>query len=489
MEVKTNNSRQLLKTFLRDVTQKNKMNETLEKYLNDTPSIESMKIISEIPFSSARKYSACIYKDTTLVLGAPEMLLEKNAKAYNLVDTYTQQSYRVVTFGKVDGQYKEADGDIKKKFHVLLIIAIDDPIREETPGTLSQLIKEHIQYRIISGDSADTVSAIAKKINKDYPANAISGDELAELKGNELAKAILEHNIFARIKPQQKQEIVRTLKKNKLFTIMIGDGVNDVLALKESDLGVAMNGGSSMAKDVADVVLLNNSFSTLPLLLYEGRRIITNIQTIANIYLIKNVSSIAAILMLGFIGLRFPFDPKHVELASFLIIGVPSFVLAFEKHNFSTTDEGFIRRLLLFSGIIGFGNAIMFTILYTSYDVTSPILFYSQSILLTSFIFTGLNNIILIYLQHYSIGEIIKRKIVVGLLSGIFFIFIVCLSIPQIRDFFDIRNIAFIDLIISFCLSAIGSMILAKILKRLHLIPAQENIVSETGEETPMHFQ
>jgi hypothetical protein len=115
----------------------------------------------------------------------------------------------------------------------------------------------------------------------------------------------------------------------------------------------------------------------------------------------KNVSSITAILMIGFIGLRFPFDPKHVELSSFLIIGIPSIILAFDKHTFVTTDVGFIKRLLLFSGIVGFGNAIVYTILYNYYDLTSPILLYARSILLTSVIFLGVNNIILIYLQHY----------------------------------------------------------------------------------------
>lgn len=480
METKASNKRSLLKTFLRDVTQKNKMNEALEKYLKDIQAVESMKVINEIPFSSARKYSACIYKDLTLILGAPEMLLEKDSNAYRLVNSYTKESYRVVIFGKVDKAYKESDGDIKKNFHALLVIAIDDPIRDETPGTLSQLTKEHIQYRIISGDSADTVSAIAQKINKDYPANAISGDELDLLQGPEQEKAILEHNIFARIKPQQKQEIVRTLKKNKLFTIMIGDGVNDVLALKESDLGIAMNGGSSMAKDVADVVLLNNSFSTLPTILYEGRRIITNIQTIANIYLIKNVSAISAILMLGFIGLRFPFDPKHVELASFLIIGLPSFVLAFEKHNFSTTDEGFIKRLLVFSGIIGFGNAIIYTIIYTYYDITSDKLFYSRSMLLTLVIFLGINNIILIYLQHYSLGEIIKRKLVVGLLIGMISLFFLCISVPEIRSFFEIVTISPIDLVISFCFSALGSMTIVLILGKLNFISIAERSLKKT---------
>jgi len=346
------NTQQLLKTFLRDITQKNKLNQVLESLAQDVSPLENMKKVSEIPFSSDRKYSAVVYQDQTLVLGAPEMLLDKTSKEFKDVQGYTEQSFRVVCFGEVKGQVKAGD-DIKEKFHPLAVIALDDPIREETPNTLSQLTKENIEYRIISGDSPDTVLAIAKKINPKYPANAISGEDLDKLQGETQEKAIMEHNIFARIKPYQKQLIIRVLKKHKLFTIMIGDGVNDVLALKESDLGVAMNAGSSMAKDVSDVVLVNNSFASLPPLLYEGRRIITNIQTIANIYLMKNVSSIASILMLGFIGLRFPFDPKHVELSSLLIIGIPSFVLAFEKHTFSTTDEGFIKRLLLFSGIVG----------------------------------------------------------------------------------------------------------------------------------------
>lgn len=224
-----------------------------------------------------------------------------------------------------------------------------------------------------------------------------------------------------------------------------------------------------MAKDVADVVLLNNSFATLPLLLYEGRRIITNIQTIANIYLIKNISSIIAILMLGFIGLRFPFDPKHVELSSFLIIGIPSFILAFEKHNFSTTEEGFIKRLLLFSGIVGFGNAIIYTALYMYFDLTSNTLFYSRSILLTAIIFLGVNNIFLIYLQHYSFGEILKRKIVIGLVASILLIFFLCLLIPEIRGFFEIKNISLIDLLISLAFCGIGSMIISVGLRKLQL--------------------
>lgn len=469
------NNQQLLKTLLRDTTQKNKLNLALESYLQHAQPKESMKKLSEIPFSSDRKYSAVVYQDQTLILGAPEMLLEKNSKELKAVQAYTEQSLRVVCFGKVLGQLKP-DQNIKSKFHSMAIIAIDDPIRVETPDTLTQLTKENIEYRIISGDSPDTVSAIAKKINPKYPANAISGEELDKLEGDVLEKAIMDHNIFARIKPHQKQLIIRTLKKNKLFTIMIGDGVNDVLALKESDLSVAMNAGSSMAKDVADVVLVNNSFSTLPVLLYEGRRIITNIQTIANIYLIKNISSIASILMLGFIGLRFPFDPKHVELSSLLIIGIPSLILAFEKHNFSTTDEGFIKRLLLFSGIVGFGNAIYYTIIYTYYDVTSEKLFYSRSAILLAVIFLGINNIILIYLQHYKLGEILHRKIVVGLLSSILVLFLACILITPVRKFFEVSKVGIIDFLLIFTFCALGSTVLAVVLKKWKLISLSQSV-------------
>ncbi len=468
------NTRQLLKTFLRDVSQKNNLNQALEVFLKDESPLNEFKKIDEVPFSSDRKYSACIYNDLTLVLGAPEMLLNKESAEFKQVQIYANESYRVVAFGFIEGKYDKKT-DVKEKFKPLAIITIEDPIREETPGTLAELLKENIQYIIISGDSPDTVSAIAKKINSNYPANPISGDDLDKLEGDALEKAILEHNIFARIKPQQKQLIVRTLKKNKLFTIMIGDGVNDVLAIKESDLGVAMNGGSSMAKDVADVVLLNNSFSTLPILLYEGRRIVANIQTIANIYLIKNISSIAAILMLGFIGLRFPFDPRHVEISSFIVIGFPSFVLAFEKHKFKTGSEGFIKKLLLFSGIVGFGNSLIYTILYTYYDITSEKLLYSRSMLLTSVIFLGINNIILIYLQHYKFSEIFKRKIVVGLLLFMLASFLISITVPFIRDVFGINKITLTDFILSFIISLIGSMIIAMVLRNLHLI-SNENL-------------
>ncbi len=457
--------KQLLKTFLRDISQKNNVITVLDQYLKEVPPLVKLQKKDEIPFSSDRKYSACIYDGISLVLGAPEVLLEKSSLSYKQVEEYAQESFRVVTFGTVSGAIKSYD-TLRGHFMPLAVIAIDDPIRVETQETLAELAKNNIEYRIISGDSVDTVTAVARKINKNIPVQAVSGLDLDTMSPAEFEQAVLTHNVFARIKPQQKQIIIHTLKKNKLFTVMIGDGVNDVLALREADLGIAMNGGSAMARDVADVVLANNSFATLPLILYEGRRIIANIQTIANIYLIKNISSILTILILGFIGLRFPFDPRHVEIASVLVIGLPSFVLAFEKHTFQVSDKGFISRLLIFSSAVAFVNALIFSAIYIYFDLVSEKLFYSRTMLLIAVIFAGVNNLFLIYQQHYSLPQITERKIFVGLIVGIYMLFFTILAVPFVRSFFNISTVTPIDVVITFGLTTIGALALIPITRR-----------------------
>lgn len=464
-------AQRLLKTFLRDVAQKTKVNEALETNLTEVKPDASLTKIDEIPFSSERKFSACLYQDRALVLGAPEVLLSQHSKEYDNAVSYQQQSYRVVTFGESKGSFssKEAD-EIKKKFTPQAVIALEDPIREEAKATLAMFLENNIHYKIISGDAKETVVAIAKRINDTYPALAITGQELEELDGEKKREAIITSTIFSRIKPHQKQEIIRTLKADGQYTVMIGDGVNDVLALKEAHVGVAMNGGSNMAKDVAEVVLLNNSFATLPELIIQGRRIIANIQTIANLYLIKNISSISAILMLGFIGLRFPFDPKHVEYTSLLIIGVPSIMLAFDVHTFPISDKGFMSRLLQFSGIVGFGDAILYTILYTYYDIMSEKLLYSRTILVTAVILLGICNIVLIYLQYYSIREIIKRPLIIGLLATIALLFVATLLTPLVRSFLEIEPLGLLDSILVFGVCVTGSLGIATILNKRKLI-------------------
>lgn len=470
MEQAQAKSKELIATFIRDISQKNKTVEVIENYVKDVKPHDNLKKIDEIPFSSDRKYSACVYQDISLLLGAPEELLNPTSPLFERINQYTEETYRVVVFGIVQKQLNKESKFTKGEFEPLALIIIDDPIREDIITTLSLLARSNIQFKIISGDALQTVVAVVKKISKGLPILAIDGSDLEKLKGETLERAILDNNIFCRIKPHQKQLIIRTLRAKKLYTAMIGDGVNDVLAIREADLGIAITGGSDMVKDVADIVLLNNSFSTLPVIFNEGRRIITNIHNIANLYLIKNISSIVTILILGFIGLRFPFDPKHVELASLLIIGIPSLILAFDNHNADLDMEGFMKRLLTFSGVVGFIDAITMTLVYIFFTLTSNTLSYERTMLLTTVIFLGLYNILLIYMEIYPLKQVIRRRIIQFLLTGITLLFgIVFLSDP-LKDFFAIQDTNLYDVTVSFILASLAAFIALNVLTKIQLI-------------------
>lgn len=481
-----NRSAQLLASFVKDISQKNKTVEVVQQYLKDTPSSPDLKKISEIPFSSERKYSACVYSSLSLVMGAPEILLDPTSPLFEKIKDYTQKSYRVVIFGLVKKALKESGKPFPSEIEVLALIAMDDPIREDIKDTLEEFAKDGISFKIISGDASETVISIIKKINSSYEVKAITGAELEKLSGKALEEVILENNIFSRIKPHQKQLIIKVLRSKKIFTTMIGDGVNDVLAIREADLGIAINGGSDMVKDVADIVLLDNSFSTLPKIFNEGKQIIINIHNIANIYLIKNISSIFTILILGFIGLRFPFDPRHVELVGILVIGVPSFALAFDKHKADIVTEGFMKRLLLFAGIVGFTDALAQSLVYIFFNLTSNVLNYERSMLLTTTIWLGVYNLLLIYLEIYPLKEVIKKPIIFSFLLGIPILFIAVMLTDPLKSFFSIVNLSPPDIIMSFLVASATSVIAYFTLKRFKLIksiskqlPMEEVIINQ----------
>ncbi len=462
--------KRLLATFVRSVSQKNKTIETIEKTLSETKPYDDLTKVDEIPFSSERKYSACIFGDLTLIIGAPEVLLSQSSTVLRQVQKFTEEALRVVVFGYIDGRLKKNESNLAKLFKPLSMVVFEDPIRPEIEKILAELSKSNIEFKIISGDSPQTVVAIANKVIKNFKATAITGDELANLDKEAFAAAVLKNNVFSRIKPAQKQAIVRVLRSKKISTAMIGDGANDVLAIRESDLGIAMNAGSPMAKDVADIILLDNSFGVLPTILNESKRIVTNIQNIANIFLVKNISSILTILILGYLGLRFPFDPRHTELTGDLIVGVPSFMLAFDRHKTTISKEGFIPRLLLFSGIVGFVNAILQTVVYVYYDLADIGLNFPKTMLLVTVIFLGCNTVILIYMQYYSIAEIIRKKVIIFTFALILIQFVGAMLIPFAKSFFRIDQIGFRDLAISFFVSIIGLLVSYIILKNYNLI-------------------
>jgi cation-transporting P-type ATPase E len=450
------NEERLLSTFMYHVSQKNKTILAITDHLSDIEPYKELIKTGETPFSSERKYSSISFTDFTLVLGAPEIIISKESMSDELKETikkYEKKSYRVLLFGK---QKNETD------FKPLSIIVIEDLIREDILDTLKTLYANAIEVKIISGDSAETVIATAKRISKNFKAKAINGYDLELLPKKEFEKTVLDTNIFARIKPQQKQQIIKVLKKHNIYTAMVGDGANDILALKEAQLGIAMNDGSSMAKDVADVVLLNNSFATLPIMLQEGKKIILNVQNIANIYLIKNISSLILILFTTFLGFGFPYDPKHIALASFLVIGIPSFILAFDEQkvriNGNKTNHFFIN-ILAFSSKVGIMNAAVLLAIFWFATNSNGSLYYIRTLILCGTIILGIINIILIYLRTYSFKELLHKKLVILMIVGILLSFVIDLSSKQLKNFFDLDTIYLPHLLIIFAICALGILL------------------------------
>lgn len=295
-----------------------------EKYGNDS----NIKTKSIIPFSSERKYSGITYKEDTYIMGAPEFILEKDFKKYESKVASLSEENRVLALIKTKIL---KDGTLSSKKDVLAFLLIGDKIRKEAAKTLEYFSSNDVDIKIISGDSTSTVSSVAKKLGLE-----INGCvNLRDVKDDTDYKTLVEDNtIFGRVKPEQKKMIISALRQNGHVVAMTGDGVNDVLALKEADCGVAMNDGSDAARNVAELVLLDSNFDSMPKVVKEGRRTINNVERSATLFLSKTIyASLLAILFL-FIKYTYPFIPIQMTLINSLTIGIPAFILALEpNHN------------------------------------------------------------------------------------------------------------------------------------------------------------
>ena len=207
-------------------------------------------------------------------------------------------------------------------------ISLSDELRPEAGSTLKAFAEANIQLKIISGDNPDTVAALARQAGWRGDARAISGLELAEMDEARFAKAATEASIFGRITPEQKEELVRALRGKGYYVAMIGDGVNDVLSLKQAQIGIAMQSGSQATRGVADMVLLDDSFAALPRAFQEGQRIIRGMQDIVRLFLTRTFYLTLLIIASRIVGLAFPVTPKHNSLLALLTVGIPTLALA-----------------------------------------------------------------------------------------------------------------------------------------------------------------
>ncbi|MCR5273628.1 MAG: HAD-IC family P-type ATPase [Lachnospiraceae bacterium] len=313
--------------FVTNMTVDNATMEALGRYFTNDTGRKAKKVIS---FSSAYKYSAVEFADEKLVLGAPEFVLGNFVSLYsNIIEQYTKNGYRVLVFGRYKGTLD--GGAINERVEPIAFIYLSNAIRKGAVETFSYFAENGVDIKVISGDNPGTVSEIAKKAGIN---NAEKYIDASTLEGQaDINSAVKEYTVFGRVTPVQKRMFVKALKEAGRTVAMTGDGVNDVLALKDADCSIAMASGSEAACQVAQLVLLDSDFSRMPSVVAEGRRVVNNIQRSATLYLVKNIFSMLLAIFSMILMLNYPLEPSQVSLISMFTIGIPSFVLALEPNK------------------------------------------------------------------------------------------------------------------------------------------------------------
>ena len=336
-----------LATYMNFSEDNNPTAQAIRRYFSKNKT--TLEATNIIPFSSDRKWGSMEIEGVgTLFLGAPEMIFGETLKQANEA---LSRGSRVLALAFSKEKIDNKNIKIPAKISKLALIEITDPIREGARETLEYLRSQKIDLKIISGDNPITVSNIAKKAGFD---NFESYIDCSKVKDAELKKIAVKTAIFGRVSPHQKKLIIQTLKKAGRTTAMTGDGVNDILALREADCSIVMAEGDPATRQIANLVLLNSDFNDLPEILFEGRRVVNNIARIAPIFLIKTIYSfilaiiciLSALLFDKNLLLIFPFIPIQVTLIDQFVEGFPPFVLTFEK-NIQPVEKDFIKKSLL----------------------------------------------------------------------------------------------------------------------------------------------
>ena len=308
-------------------------NRTLEAVAENYPA-SGERVRAEVPFSSEWKWSGLSFgRGETYVLGAPDVLMSRGSLALPVplqrsLEQNTRAGRRVVAFGRASGGLPDNPySDPPPAVSPLALVVLEETLRPDARETIKYMREREMDLKLISGDAPQTVTAVASAVGIPAGAGVVTGDDLPEDHAS-LARIAEENTIFCRIRPEQKKALVSALAERGRFVAMIGDGVNDVPALKRARMAVAMGSGSQITKGIADIVLLKDQFSRLPRAITEGRRIARNIHRLGRLYVTKTIYAAALIVLVAIPGWAFPFLPRQLTVAAFLTIGIPSFVLA-----------------------------------------------------------------------------------------------------------------------------------------------------------------
>jgi cation-transporting ATPase E len=422
-------------------------NSTLETVAEAYPA-EPSPVVAEVPFSSRWKWSGMTLDGEgatrSYVIGAPDVLVGSGALTLtpdlqSTLSTESEAGRRVIAFAETRGGLPaDPATDPPPPLEPRALIVLEETLRPDAAETIEFMRTQDVDLKVISGDARQTVTAVAYALGVPQDAGVVEGSELPEERTS-LATVAREATIFCRITPEQKKSLVGALSESGRFTAMIGDGVNDVPALKQARLAVAMGSGSQVTKGIADIVLLSDEFSMLPRAVAEGRRIARNIHRLGRLYVTKTVYAGFLILAAALIGFTFPFLPRQLTVAATLTIGIPSFVLALAPSEGPLYRGRLLKALAAFSvpaGIgIGVGSLLSFALVDGVFGGT---LNEGRTAATTTLIVLGLAFILLLERgpgrEHIAI-----QSYMLAMVSALGALFALILAAAPVRDFFDLE--------------------------------------------------
>ncbi len=357
-------------------------NETMRAVKNYFKRPAGQNVLSHSGFSSEFKYSSVVFESGAYVLGAPEFVLRDEFDRYrSTIENNSRKGYRVLAFGKYNGR---PDGKaLSEPVTPVCFIILTNPIRKDAPDTFRYFAEQGVAIKVISGDNPVTVSEVAKQAGIKHAADYVDASTL--ITDDSINDAIMRYTVFGRVTPDQKRKFVQALKRNGKTVAMTGDGVNDVLALKDADCSVAMASGSDAAAQASQLVLLESDFSKMPEVVLEGRKVVNNLERSGSLFLVKNIFSlILSILTIGF-GIAYPLKPSQITLISLFTIGIPGLFLS-QMPNKQLIKGRFMTNVLLKALPAGITDTIIIAaMLYYGdiFGVTAADIATSSTILLS----------------------------------------------------------------------------------------------------------
>lgn len=432
-------------------------NATADALRKRFPSRNDLKLIHAIPFSSDRKYSGAVFEGRgTYLMGAAQFLFpEGNEELLEHCSSYAQEGYRILVLAHSEQETKGTERPTG--LEPLGLFLITDVIREEAPDTLAFFDSQGVDLKVISGDDPVTVSAIAKKAGLKNANHYIDATTIKT--SEEMQRAVAECSVFGRVTPQQKKQMVQALQSQKHTVAMTGDGVNDVLALKEADCSIAMAAGSDAAKNIANVVLLDSNFGAMPHIVNQGRRVVNNIRSAASMFLIKTIFSVLLSLITIFFGDAYPFEPIQMSLISACAVGIPTFLLT-QENNYNKIDHTFLRHVFMnaFPAAVTITGCV-FTIMLVCQDVYhSNVMLNTACVLVTGWNYMSALRTVYSPLNTY-------RKVIIYGMQFAFFI-----SAVVLQDLLTLGSLEFGMIILVFVLMTFSPILIETITEWLRRI-------------------